>query len=766
MTLARPVAPINAASHGVSRCLDERSGYFPRAPASCEIAGVNACARPVVSLLFVWGLAACGGSGPAPRDAGVVKTATTSSTGLDLAALARLRAEAEAETATVAAPAPETYELTGDLPAIVGKKKIRFLVPAAPDHLPRAGDPRALDLALAEDFAAKLGIEAVVVPIVERDKLLSELAAGRGDVVVGSMAITKERLEKVAFTRPLRVVRELVVVSKKNEKIREAKDLAGKKVTVRPSSSYAASLEALKATVPTLEVKAAREHEDTLDLIQKVARGEEEVTVADSDLFAVAESFEPNVRAAFELTAKSPIGWALRKDAVELKTALDGFLVEKALTAHQDLTYAADLAEIKRRRVLRVLTRNASNCYFLYRGEQLGFEYELARAFAKALGVRLEIQVAPSREALFTYLAEGKADMIAAGLTITPERQKSFEFSRPYLEVSELVVLPAKETKAKELSDLRGKKIHVRRSSSYHETLLGLKAQYGFDVALVPEEMETEDILDEVGHGRIPATVADTSIVDIELTHNDRIRSLGPLGDPVQIAWVMRKDQPELKRAADAFIKEIYRGEFYNITVRKYFKNPKSMKVARSPERSDRDGALSPYDDLVRKWARTYELDWRLITSQMYQESRFDPKARSWVGALGLMQVMPATARDLKVDDVVRPENGIRAGIMLLSRYAKQFEDASIREKDRLRFALASYNCGPGHVHDARRLAKDLKLDPNRWFENVERAMLKLSDPKYARKARYGYCRCSEPVDYVSEIQTRYDAYSKLVPLE
>lgn len=730
---------------------------------------------PAARLLFTLGLCALvacsGGGAEAPPDAGLVKTATTSSTGLDLAALARLRAEAAAETATVAAPPPESYELVGDLPAITAKQKIRFLVAATPDHLPRAGDPRTLDVALAEDFAAKLGLEAVIVPVVERDRLFAELNAGRGDVVIASLAITKARQQEVAFTRPLRVVKELVVVAKKvagndGAKIREPKDLGGKKVTVRPSSSYAASLEALKSTVPTLEVKAAGEHEDTLDLIQKVARGEEQATVADSDLFEVAQTFEPNVEAAFELTAKSPIGWAIRKDAVELKNALDAFLVEKALTAHQELTYAADLAEIKKRRVLRVLTRNASNCYFLYRGEQLGFEYELARAFAKALGVRLEIQVAPSREALFTYLQEGRADMIAAGLTITPERQKSFEFSRPYLEVSELVVLPAKDGKVQELADLRGKKLHVRKSSSYHETLVRTKGEYGFEVAFVPEDLETEDILDEVGHGRIPATVADSSIVDIELTHNDRIRSVGPLGDPVQVAWVMRKDQPDLKRAADAFIKEIYRGEFYNITVRKYFKNPKNMKVASSAARADRDGALSPYDDLVRKWSRKYELDWRLITSQMYQESRFDPKARSWVGALGLMQVMPGTARDLKVDDVVKPDKGIQAGVMLLSRYAKQFEDASVMEKDRLRFALASYNCGPGHVHDARRLAKDLKLDPNRWFGNVEKAMLKLSDPKYARKARYGYCRCSEPVDYVSQIQTRYDAYTKLVSLE
>ena len=148
----------------------------------------------------------------------------------------------------------------------------------------------------------------------------------------------------------------------------------------------------------------------------------------------------------------------------------------------------------------------------------------------------------------------------------------------------------------------------------------------------------------------------------------------------------------------------------------------------------------------------------------MYQESRFDPNVTSWVGAKGLMQVMPRRAQELKVADVVQPDTGILAGTKLMARYSALFNNPEIKAKDRIRFALASYNCGSGHVYDARQLAKERGLDPNKWFGNVEKAAL-LSKREIARKVRYGYCRCEEPVKYVSQIQSRYDIYVKLVPL-
>jgi membrane-bound lytic murein transglycosylase F len=303
----------------------------------------------------------------------------------------------------------------------------------------------------------------------------------------------------------------------------------------------------------------------------------------------------------------------------------------------------------------------------------------------------------------------------------------------------------------------------VRRSSSYYQSLAPLESRHGFELLAVAEDEETEDILEAVEEGKYAATVADSNIVDVELTFSDGIRSVGPIGDPRDVAWMLRKDQPKLRAAADRFIRKIYRSTLYNLMVAKYFRNEQRMRVAASEDRSDKAGRLSPYDDLVKRYATMYEFDWRLVTSQMYQESRFDPTARSWVGALGLMQVMPRTAREVGIGDVRKPEPGIHAGVKVLARYGEIFEDPEISEPDRIHFALAAYNAGPGHVADGRRLAADLNLDSSRWFGHVEKAMPLLAKRRFARTARHGYCRCSEPVKYVREIQSRYEGYSTLI---
>jgi membrane-bound lytic murein transglycosylase F len=659
---------------------------------------------------------------------------------------------------------PSSYVLSGDLSQIRAKGSIRFLVHGEADYLPRNGDPKAAEHALARALAQNLGLTPVFVPVVDQADLIAELDGGHGDVIVASLAATPERSKQIAFTRPIRFVDQVVVVRTSDTAVQAVEDLAGQAVTVRASSSYAESLRKLADKGVT--IKAAPENVDTLELLQRVGRGEERITVADSDIFAAAKAFAPNISRPFTLAEKQPIGWGLRKKNPDLKAAIDAYLVEHALTEFKAETYVVDLDGIQGRKVLRVLTRNSSTNFFIYKGEVLGFEFELAQEFAKSLGVRLEIVIPPSREALFDYLEEGRGDLIAAGTTITPERQAKFAFSTPYQFVSELLIVPAKDTTTRGLAGLEGKKISVRKSSSYYETLVELQGEFGFGIDALPESLETEDVLGSVGAGKLAATIADSHIVDVELTHNSNIRSAGPIGDLQEIGWVMRKDAPQLKAAADAFVKANYKGLFYNMTVNKYFKNPKQMKIAAGDDRAAQSGRLSPYDDLVKKHSRTYELDWRLVTAQMYQESRFDPNAKSWVGALGLMQVMPRTAQELKVADVVTPDTGVLAGTKLMARYSAMFDSPEIEAKDRIRFALAGYNCGPGHVTDARQLAREMGLDPNRWFGNVEKAALLLSKPEIAKKARYGYCRCQEPVRYVSEIQTRYDAYVKMVPLQ
>jgi membrane-bound lytic murein transglycosylase F len=202
----------------------------------------------------------------------------------------------------------------------------------------------------------------------------------------------------------------------------------------------------------------------------------------------------------------------------------------------------------------------------------------------------------------------------------------------------------------------------------------------------------------------------------------------------------------------------MYRSKTYNLLWLKYFGNKR--RVARHERQRIVGTELSPYDGIVQEHSAAFELDWRMVVAQMYQESKFDPKLTSFAGARGLMQVMPRTATQVGVaeQDLWEPELNIAAGVRYLNWTRERFED-SLPLSDRLWFALAAYNAGPGHVRDARRLARQEGWNADLWFDNVERAMLLLSKPDYARRARYGFVRGQEPVKYVREIRERYRAY-------
>jgi membrane-bound lytic murein transglycosylase F len=192
----------------------------------------------------------------------------------------------------------------------------------------------------------------------------------------------------------------------------------------------------------------------------------------------------------------------------------------------------------------------------------------------------------------------------------------------------------------------------------------------------------------------------------------------------------------------------------------KYFERARHLSDGGAELRGD--GSISPYDDLVRRAAEAHGFDWRLVVAQMYQESRFDPDAESWAGARDLMQVLPRTAQELGIDDLHDPEKSVEAGLRYLEWVRERFP-ASLDPAERMWFTLAGYNAGHGHVRDARRLARRLGHDPDRWFGHVERAMLKLSEPEYANRARHGFVRGREPVQYVRAIRDRYQAYVDLL---
>ncbi|NVJ07325.1 transporter substrate-binding domain-containing protein [Myxococcus sp. AM001] len=660
----------------------------------------------------------------------------------------------------------------GDLPELQKRGVLRVLVEGTDeDFLPRQGMPKAQDRALLERFGAKHGLAVEFLTVDSFDKLIRLLQEGHGDVIAADLAVTKDREKQVAFTRPLTRVNEVVVGRRGADNLpRKVEDLAGRTIHVRASSTFAASLQALaKKEAPGLVIAEAPESAEPEHLVWQVSRGELPLTVVDSHLLSAIETYNTDVEALFPVAKARPLAWAMRLENPKLRTALNTFLVEFALTEYREKRFTGDLDGIRKRGVLRVLTRNSAVSYYLHRGDQAGFDYHLANMIAKELGVRLEIVVPPTFDQLIPWLTEGRGDLIAAAMTDTAARRERVSFSRPYLYTDEVLVQRSGAPKLASLEALKGKTVHVPKGTSHAATLSALKGVHGFTVVEEPEDQEISALLDRVARGEIPYTITDSHILAAELVFRDDVEAALTLpgqGEPAGkdghygIAFAVRKENAALQAFLDGFVKKTYRGVEYNMTRRRYFEGRRHQPPPTSLATAE--GSISPYDPLVQSYSARYGLDWRLMVAQMFQESRFNPKARSYVGAQGLFQVMPVTGKELGFVKLEDPEQGIHAGVkymhQMLGRIAPE-----IPFKQRLRFALASYNAGLGHVLDARRLAIEQGLDPNKWYGNVAKAMLLLEQPQYFKRARHGYVRGSEPVKYVSEIQTRYGNYVAVV---
>jgi membrane-bound lytic murein transglycosylase F len=660
---------------------------------------------------------------------------------------------------------PPPYVESGDLAAIGERGYLRVLMPPQrPRALERRALPLEVDRRVAEELARDLGLVPWIVYVDDRETLLAALAAGHGDLAVGRFRPTPQLAERLDFSVAVDHVREMVVVGEDREgEIEGPADLAGLRVVVPRGSQALASLEALALEVPDVEVVEAPPGTDDAALLELVADDEADATVADEDLLEAVLPGADDLVVAFPLGEEQPVAWALREGSPQLKEAVDGHLTRSALTAETDEPYRADLDEIRRRGVLRVLTRNNSATYFLYRGEQMGFDYELARRFARRLGVRVQVVVPRQPGQLVDWLLDGRGDLIAASMTVDPARQERVEFTRPYAQASELVVVPA-DRGVDEPADLAGKTVAVQRSSAHYPRLVELRRRVDFVVEEAPEEMETDGLIAAVAEGRYDATVVDSNMLDVELTWRDDVESGFPLGEPLDVAWAVPPGAEALHAAADEFLADQRGTSFFNTLKTKYFTDRRTVARQARAAVVGR-GRLSPYDALFRTHAARADLDWRLLASQAYQESRFDPTARSWAGAVGLMQVMPRTARHMGVRGNLRdPAVSVSAGVSYMGWLLERF-GAELPFAERLLFALASYNAGRGHILDGRRLASEHGYDPDVWFGNVERVLPLLEKRSVARRARYGYCRCTEPVAYVDAIHQRYLAYADIEEL-
>ena len=686
-------------------------------------------------------------------------------TSLAGALLLLLAACSEESPGTVQKSITPAYTETGDLKSLRSHGILRILVPARSDgRLPRSGNPLDLEQELAANFARSLDLEPAFVYVDQFEQIIPKLLAGEGDLIAANLTVTDSRKKLISFSVPIDHSREHLVTRKDETSISKKSQLKNKTISVQAGTSYEETLKQLQEKHPGIKTGILPGNQDIDEILDQLANGKIDMTILNSNLLDQAIDYRSDFKISLGLTAERPLAWGIRPGNPELLEKLNRFLNQEQLIRKHEITHLDDLDGIIQRKTLRLVTRNNAASYFLWRGELLGFEYELVKAFAKKHKLRLEVVVAPDHQQLIPLLKEGKADLIASFMTATEEREKQgIVFSRPHHYVSEVIVTRSDDDKLAKPADLAGRSVYVRRSSAYWESLQKLKASgIEFTIEAAPETMETEEIIAQVAKGKYDLTLADNHILDIELTWRDDIKAAFALEGLRKNAWAVRPENPKLLAAINSFIKKEYKGLFYNITYKKYFRDSHKIKKHRK-DRIDLnpDGTISPFDSLVKKYARQYGFDWRLLISQMYQESRFDPQAKSWVGAKGLMQVMPRTAKELGLTKLEDPETGIHAGVKYLDWVRDRFEE-ELDVKDRMWFALAAYNAGAGHVRDARRLARQQGWNPNRWFNHVEKAMLLLSKRKYASKARHGYVRGTEPVNYVREIRNRYQAYIRL----
>jgi membrane-bound lytic murein transglycosylase F len=412
------------------------------------------------------------------------------------------------------------------------------------------------------------------------------------------------------------------------------------------------------------------------------------------------------------------------------------------------------LQKIRKANEITVITRSNAHCYYIYREQPMGFEYDLAKAFADHLGVKLKVKTFPWAD-MIKALNKGKGDFIAASKTITASRKELIHFSRGYLTVQQRVIVHENNHTIEDVADLSGKTIHVRRATSYEERLSELRQQ-GFDLTVrVHDDTPTEELIRQVADKEIEVTIADSNIAQLNLRYYPNVRIGVPIEKTQSLGWAVKKGDRSLLKAINGFFKKIKSDGTFDDIYRSYFGDEQVFDRFDLKKFHQRIKTRLPaYQPIIKEAATMHGFDWRLIAAVTYQESHFNPRAKSHRGVRGLMQLTQATAKEMGVTNRLDPYQSIMGGVRYLKRLYKRYDKA--QDPDRMFIALAGYNVGPRHILTAQRIARKRGLNPNKWA-SVEQTLPLLCYEKYIQQSRHGYCRGTEPVRYVNRIRTYYD---------
>ncbi len=454
------------------------------------------------------------------------------------------------------------------------------------------------------------------------------------------------------------------------------------------------------------------------------------------------------------------------------------FMLGRSSKKQQPDKEIAVLENIIERDTLIALTNYNSISYFSYRGKPMGFQYDMLTLFANFLGVELKIIINNDIETAFKKLNAHECDVLAMNLAITKDRASKVSFAAAYGQTRQVLVQKKpvgwENMTTKELNsylirnqlDLANRKVHVQSNSAFEKRLHNLSDEIGANIDIVEvENHDVEQLIRLVAKGEISYTVADENVAKLNQTYYPDIDISTPVSFPQRMAWAVAKDADNFLSKLNSWVYTFKNGPMYALLYNKYFKSKKASSRIKSQYMSISGGKISPYDQTIRRYSEIPNYDWRLVASMIYQESRFNPRVVSWAGAFGIMQLMPGTANYFGVSRASSPQMHIRAGCQFLDYLDRQFEDELPDKNERRKFVLASYNCGIGHVRDARRLAEKYGKNPDVWDTQVDSMLLWKSDPKYYLDpvVKYGYCRGQEPFDYVKEVMNRYEHYKNVI---
>lgn len=614
---------------------------------------------------------------------------------------------------------------------------------------------------LLQDYAAEAERELLWVLVDNRWDMLPALHTGKGDLIAGQdESILAGLANQAEFTQPWTVTRQRVVGRRGSQSLTSLSDLHDRQIAIRQSSPAYGLLVAYADKHAAMDLMPVPDDQSVTAILRKVRVGQYDLAILGSDVLNEELPKYPELNTQFDLPGGENLVWAVHPENNDLHESVDRFLSREALSRSVADIRFEDLPRITERRSLRVITyQSPANYYLDDAGELRGFEYELVRRFAGRHDLRVEMVVAPSQEDMVRWLLEGRGDLIAASVPAPGVRKDPrLSVSRPYNYATPLVVGRESDKTLIDARELEGRRI-VLPAGSPHKRLLERYQQRGLSVQVVEADPDQSiaDILYRVKVGIYDLTVIDSHKSRALLAAETGTKVHFPISEPLPHGWIVRADDSQLLEAANSFIADTYRQRDYNMLHARYFEHP--VKFTPLQKTADEEllavgGELSPYDDLVRRYAEQFGFDWRLIVAQMYQESRFDPQAQSSAGAVGLMQLLPTTASEVGISDLYKPDASIQGGVRYLNSLYKRLED-NLAFEDRVWFSLAAYNAGFQRLEQARQRAVEMGLNPDRWFDNVEKAMLTMAENTA--------CRCGQPVVYVREIRARYHNYVRLM---